>query len=402
MATLTFKTVSPVIGKQSSRASNSARMVTRAAMPGRYSKTTLPLHRQFYTPEQKPFRLAVARQFSRYQQFAARAGLVVRAADDAAGASAEESRSWGETLYLGALFGGWYLFNIWFNIYNKQVLKVFPYPWTCTLMQFAIGITIVCTMWVTRAHSFPKVDKETLLKIVPLAGVHALGNLLTNVSLGKVAVSFTHTIKAMEPFFSVALSAIFLGDTPTLPIVASLLPIVFGVALASCTESSFNWAGFLAAMGSNLTFQSRNVLSKKLMGSSKDKKDSIDNINLFSIITIMSFLLLAPFTLFMEGIKFTPAEFAARGIDATVIGKWALYAGICFHMYQQVSYMILQRVSPVTHSVGNCVKRVVVIVSSVIFFATPVSPLNAVGTVIALGGVFAYSQVKRLYGKKTA
>jgi hypothetical protein len=31
-------------------------------------------------------------------------------------------------------------------------------------------------------------------------------------SLGKVAVSFTHTIKAMEPFFSVLLSAAFLGE----------------------------------------------------------------------------------------------------------------------------------------------------------------------------------------------
>jgi hypothetical protein len=31
-------------------------------------------------------------------------------------------------------------------------------------------------------------------------------------SLGKVAVSFTHTIKAMEPFFSVVLSAMFLGE----------------------------------------------------------------------------------------------------------------------------------------------------------------------------------------------
>lgn len=45
----------------------------------------------------------------------------------------------------------------------------------------------------------------------------------------------------------------------------------------------------------------------------------------------------------------------------------------------QVSYMILQRVSPVTHSVGNCVKRVVVIVSSVLVFKTPVSPINSLG-----------------------
>ncbi len=32
--------------------------------------------------------------------------------------------------------------------------------------------------------------------MLPLAAVHTLGNLLTNVSLGHVAVSFTHTIKA--------------------------------------------------------------------------------------------------------------------------------------------------------------------------------------------------------------
>lgn len=46
--------------------------------------------------------------------------------------------------------------------------------------------------------------------------------------------------------------------------------------------------------------------------------------------------------------------------------------------------MILERVSPVTHSVANCLKRVIVIVSSVIFFQTPVSPINALGTKIKL------------------
>ena len=41
--------------------------------------------------------------------------------------------------------------------------------------------------------------------------------------------------------------------------------------------------------------------------------------------------------------------------------------------------MILEKVSPVTHSVGNCVKRVVVIVSSVVFFQTPVTFINSLG-----------------------
>lgn len=64
--------------------------------------------------------------------------------------------------------------------------------------------------------------------------------------------------------------------------------------------------------------------------------------------------------------------------------------------------MILQRVSPVTHSIGNCIKRVIVIVSSVIVFNHPMSQQNMIGTGIALAGVFAYSQVKRLAGKPKA
>lgn len=59
--------------------------------------------------------------------------------------------------------------------------------------------------------------------------------------------------------------------------------------------------------------------------------------------------------------------------------QWLVYLLIDFFM--QVSYMILQRVSPVTHSVSNCVKRVVVIVSSVVFFRTPVSPINSIGII---------------------
>jgi solute carrier family 35 protein E1 len=130
-----------------------------------------------------------------------------------------------------------------------------------------------------------------------------LGTVFTNMSLSKVAVSFTHTIKASEPFFTVLLSAFFLGETPSLLVLGSLVPIVGGVALASLTELSFNWIGFWSAMASNLLYQSRNVLSKKLLGG---EEEALDDINLFSILTILSFLLSLPLMLFSEGVKFSP------------------------------------------------------------------------------------------------
>ncbi|KAK9104436.1 hypothetical protein Scep_021280 [Stephania cephalantha] len=334
-----------------------------------------------------------------------RKDLMVAAAGEAASAEEEdgekqENNALAQTLLLGSLFGLWYLFNIYFNIYNKQVLKVFTFPVTITTFQFAVGTALVLFMWTFNLYKKPEISGAQLAAILPLAMVHTLGNLFTNMSLGKVAVSFTHTIKAMEPFFSVLLSALFLGEMPTIWVVLSLMPIVGGVALASITEVSFNWAGFWSAMASNVTFQSRNVLSKKLM---VKKEKSLDNINLFSIITIMSFFLLFPVALFVEGVKFSPAYLQSAGLNVNDFGMKAIIAGLCFHAYQQVSYMILQRVSPVSHSVGNCVKRVVVIVSSVLFFKTPVSLINAIGTGTALAGVFLYSRVKGLKPKpKTA
>ena len=43
-------------------------------------------------------------------------------------------------------------------------------------------------------------------------------------------------------------------------------------------------------------------------------------------------------------------------------------------------------------------QRVVVIVASVFFFKNPISTQSAMFTGVALAGVFAYSQAKRIYG----
>ncbi|KAM3286705.1 Phosphoenolpyruvate/phosphate translocator 2, chloroplastic [Capsicum baccatum] len=325
--------------------------------------------------------------------------LKVRAvAENAEGSEASKPREVVRKLQLGVMFGIWYLLNIFYNIYNKQVLKAFPFPATVTAFQFGCGTLLILFMWGFRLHPIPKISKSQFKAIFSLAAIHTLGNLLTNISLGRVAVSFTHTIKATEPFFTVLLSALFLAERPSLWIVSSLVPIVGGVALASMTEASFNWIGFGSAMASNLTNQSRNVFSKKFMV--KDE-EALDNINLFSIITIISFIVLVPVAILMEG-KLTPSYLqhaGSQGFNGRELCMRLLLSGFCLHTYQQVSYMILEMVSPVTHAVGNCVKRVVVIVSSVIFFQTPVSPINSLGTALALAGVFLYSRAKRLQRK---
>nr|QEI21539.1 phosphate/phosphoenolpyruvate translocator [Zygophyllum xanthoxylum] len=155
----------------------------------------------------------------------------------------------GRTLQLALMFGAWYLLNIYFNIYNKQVLKVFHFPATVTAIQFGCATTSISLMWAFNLYKRPKLTRSQVvsfigielsicivsfvsivvhvlleqyskfqfLAVLPLAIAHTVGNILTNVSLGRVNVSFTHTIKAMEPFFTVVLASLFLGEVLFFP-----------------------------------------------------------------------------------------------------------------------------------------------------------------------------------------
>ena len=85
-----------------------------------------------------------------------------------------------------------------------------------------------------------------------------------------------------------------------------------------------------------------------------------------------------------------------KQIDKTV-GEVKLWYAHCAELllWLQFSYMVLnQGISPVTFSVGNTMKRVAVVVSSVLFFKNPVALLNWVGSGIAIFGTFLYSLAK--------
>lgn len=94
------------------------------------------------------------------------------------------------------------------------------------------------------------------------AFMHAIGHIAANISFAAVAISLTHTVKTLEPAFNVLLSQLVLGQSTPLPVVLTLIPIMFGVGLASAGELSFNWLGFSSAMLSNLTFGFRAVWGK--------------------------------------------------------------------------------------------------------------------------------------------
>ncbi|KAK9024192.1 hypothetical protein V6N11_004369 [Hibiscus sabdariffa] len=60
----------------------------------------------------------------------------------------------------------------------------------------------------------------------------------------------------------------------------------------------------------------------------------------------------------------------------------------------QLATNTLERVAPLTHAVGNVLKRVFVIGFSIVVFGNKISTQTGIGTAIAIAGVAIYSLIK--------
>lgn len=296
----------------------------------------------------------------------------------------------GRTMKIAVLFGLWWTLNVVFNIYNKKVLNAFPMPWLTSTLSLAAGATIMLISWATRLVEAPKTDADFWKSLFPVALMHTIGHVAATVSMSKVAVSFTHIIKSSEPAFSVMVQSL-MGESFLPAVYLSLLPIIGGCGLAAMTELNFNMGGFSGAMISNLAFVFRNIFSKKGMSTGT----KLGGLNYYACLSIMSLIILTPFAIWQEG----PTAWAngwqvAKATIGDRIIWWVLAQSVFYHLYNQVSYVSLDNISPLTFSIGNTMKRVSVIVSSIIIFKTPVRPINAVGAAIAILGTFLYSRAQ--------
>ncbi|KAK1413728.1 hypothetical protein QVD17_35506 [Tagetes erecta] len=292
-------------------------------------------------------------------------------------------------LVTGFFFFAWYFLNVIFNILNKKVYNYFPYPYFVSVVHLLVGVAYCLISWSVGLPKRAPIDKDQLALLTPVATCHALGHVMSNVSFAAVAVSFTHTIKALEPFFNAAASQFVLGHQIPLPLWLSLAPVVIGVSMASLTELSFNWLGFTSAMISNISFTYRSIYSKKAM-------TGMDSTNVYAYISIIALLFCLPPAILIEGPKLMQYGFndAIAKVGIVKFVSDLFWIGMFYHLYNQIATNTLERVAPLTHAVGNVLKRVFVIGFSIVVFGNKISTQTGIGTAIAIAGVAIYSLIK--------
>lgn len=292
-------------------------------------------------------------------------------------------------LTTGFFFFMWYFLNVIFNILNKKIYNYFPYPYFVSVIHLAVGVVYCLGSWTVGLPKRAPIDADLLKLLIPVAVCHALGHVTSNISFAAVAVSFTHTIKALEPFFNAAASQFILGQSIPITLWLSLAPVVLGVSMASLTELSFNWLGFISAMISNISFTYRSIYSKKAM-------TDMDSTNLYAYISIIALIVCIPPALIVEGPVLLKHGFsdAIAQVGLTKFITDLFWVGMFYHLYNQLATNTLERVAPLTHAVGNVLKRVFVIGFSIIVFGNRISTQTGIGTSIAIGGVAIYSYIK--------
>jgi solute carrier family 35 protein E1 len=238
-------------------------------------------------------------------------------------------------------------------------------------------------------------------------------------SLSTNSISFAHVIKAMEPLFSAVASWLVLGHVMNIRVYLSLLPVVFGVIMACAGAQEFSWISFWSGMGSNAFFAMRGVVSKTVMEKSVSQRARANNdtdgdqkekghlnsshmspANLFAAVTCISFLLSLPLTIITEGsilVMLAKQSAEKETLDVSRTLAYIVSSGAFHYINNEVMYVTLSKVHPITLAVGNTAKRVFIIVAGIIVFSTPTTFQTALGSTIGIGGVFVYSLMKQWY-----
>ncbi|XP_002160887.1 solute carrier family 35 member E2A isoform X1 [Hydra vulgaris] len=236
----------------------------------------------------------------------------------------------------------------------------------------------------TKSH----INRYHFFKTISILGWLRFGAIACSViCLKYVAVSFSETIKSSAPLFTAVTAYFLLGEYSGILVNLSLLPIMFGLAISTSTELSFNSTGFIAAVVNNILDCVQNVFSKKLLSGDEPEFSALE-LQFYTSVAAAIFQMPLWF-LFMD------IHSKLNMLDQYMVSM-LLFNGFMFYAQSLFAYLLMSLISPVTFSVSNTLKRAVLIWFSVLVFGNKVTMLSALGTFLVVAGVLMYLRARHL------
>ncbi|EDQ87871.1 uncharacterized protein MONBRDRAFT_26899 [Monosiga brevicollis MX1] len=291
---------------------------------------------------------------------------------------------------LAITFFVWYAASFMTDAYNKQIQERLRIPLTLTCFQFLAGaLTTTFILRGLKLVPFVALRRDQMRPVVAVALVWTIGFATTNLSFGVAkagSVAFTHAVKATEPVFLVTVATLFFGRSFPLSVWAALLPIVFGISLVAVSDLSFSVTSVAMTCISNVCFVLRSLFVQQIYASG-----AADSYNVFYYISWFSAALLFPIAFLSES-----GTLWAHWVelDGTLL-KLLAWNAFGHFSYNFASMSLLDIISPLTHSIGNASRRLVLIVGSILYFGQPFLFKHMLGVALLMTGVFMYTIVSK-------
>ncbi|KAI8884911.1 TPT-domain-containing protein [Backusella circina FSU 941] len=292
----------------------------------------------------------------------------------------------------------WYMSSSLTNNIGKSIMNSFRFPVTLTFVQF--GLVALWCYLISAVFKTTQIRKPTqviIKTITPLAVFLIVGHVFSSIAISKVPVSLAHTIKALAPLFTVLFYRVVFKVSYTRRVYLSLLPLIFGVILACSFTYSNNIVGLSCALGSCLVFVTQNIFSKKLLF--KESKmgdrnpDKLDKLNVLFYSSTLSFLLMTPLWLYSDGTQLFKGS-NIENLSPTQLIIYFILNGTMNFSQNWFAFTTLSLTSPVTYSILSLLKRIFVIVMSIIWFGQQVSSTQSLGILMTFFGLWMYQKAK--------
>lgn len=344
-----------------------------------------------------------------------------------------------ETVRLVTMITCWYVLAAIASSAMKQLLSKFAHPLALSLSQFVCA-TSLCLF---RAATTPKSDSKCQPLAMSLRGLCTIasqyrvlglqlgcGVIATSVchrfALMLMPVSFTHTVKALQPLYAAVLSNWLLATPCPRERVAALVVVVSGVALSAYSELDYTWSGLVFAQMSVIAIALSSVLQKRYMRSTTSvappvlvsipyasapelstvtvpavsatsQPPTLDTNSVFFLTNAFALCMMFPAWVIFD----SPAlnDLYNGGFNVALLLVLTSFAVVAQHF---ASIAVLEAAStPITHAVASTFKRIFVITTSIVWFGNHVALLNAFGIFLSVCGVALYDRSTRT-GKANA
>ncbi|SPO05637.1 related to SLY41 protein [Cephalotrichum gorgonifer] len=318
----------------------------------------------------------------------------------------------------------WYTSSVLTNTSSKSILTTFDKPATLTIVQFALvsSYCLLCS-WLASTFAFVRDNVpalrhpvrapsvEVIRTTLPLAFFQIGGHLLSSNATSMIPVSLVHTIKGLSPLFTVVAYRVIFDIRYPASTYLSLIPLTVGVMLACSGNHSFDGQllGVFYALLAALIFVTQNIFSKRLFNEAAvaeaeglgAKSRKLDKLTLLCYSSGLALILTTPIWFWTDGITIL-RDFLHDGsldlndmphsLDHGRLFLEFIFNGT-FHFGQNIlAFVLLSMVSPVTYSVASLLKRVFVIVVTLVWFRSPTTYIQGVGIFLTFVGLYLYDR----------